>query len=90
MNWTGGSATRIYLRVALTLIVVLAALIALVAGDHWRKLDADAGPVAFTMAHRPEPRPHKSASALEGDEQLSRPEALAFLILMLKEGRSAR
>jgi hypothetical protein len=79
------------LLVALTLIVVLTSVIALFVGNHWRKLDADSRPVPLTMAQRPEPRPHKLASAPERDEQLSPPkQALAFLILMLKEGHYAR
>ena len=79
------------LRVVLTLIVVLTSVIALFVGNHSRKLDADARPVPLTMEQRPEPRPHKSASAPERDEQLSHPKkALAFLILMLKEGHNAR
>ena len=79
------------LRVALTLIVVLTSVIALFVGNHWRKLDADARLVPLTMAQRPEPQPDRSASAPERDEQLSPPKkALAFLILMLKEGHYAR
>jgi hypothetical protein len=78
-------------RAALNLIVILTSVIGLFAGAHWRRLEADAGPVALTMAHRPEPRPHKSASEPpKGDEQLSPQRALAFLVLMLKEGRFAR
>jgi hypothetical protein len=67
------------LRVAIILIVVLTSVIALFAGAHWRRLDADAGPVAMTEAHPP-----------ERDEHLNRQKAFAMIILMLKEGRSAR
>jgi len=78
------------LFVGLTVIVVLTAVIALVVVNHRRGPEADADRGVLTTVQSPERPPQKSALAPKGDGQTSKQKALAFLILMLKEGHVAR
>ena len=68
------------------LIVVLAPVTALFAGDHAPALNSGAAAVASTMAP---PSERRSVSSRVRDDA-SREKTLALLILMLKEGRGAR